>query len=146
MINDVKTFMHGVDQIVTQHNNRQLALYIGLQLEEVAEKLASIFSHDHMLVAEINRYGDAFKKGQFDSALLGLDMVPLLDADLDLIWVSIGAAISTGANVQKGWDMVRENNMAKIDPATGKARRDQNGKVMKPPGHKPPDLLQAFQG
>ena len=145
MIKDVERFMAGVDQKVGTPDTRQLALYIGLQLEEMAEKMVAIFGTDFEFAKQLESYGNAFKCGQFDAALLGAYLVPMLDADLDLIWVSIGAAISTGANVQLGWDLVKENNMAKIDPVTGKARRDANGKVVKPVGHKPPDLLLAFR-
>jgi predicted HAD superfamily Cof-like phosphohydrolase len=38
------------------------------------------------------------------------------------------------------WKEVMDTNFAKIDPDTGKVRKREDGKVLKPDGWRPPDL------
>jgi len=45
-----------------------------------------------------------------------------------------------GYDIQGAWDEVVKTNMAKVDPATGKVRRREDGKILKPEGWKPPDM------
>ena len=45
-----------------------------------------------------------------------------------------------GYNVQGAWDEVLKTNMAKVDPKTGKVRRREDGKILKPEGWQPPDM------
>lgn len=144
MINEVRVFMAACDQEVTQRSGRQIALYTGLQCEELAEKLGEILGEADPTVVKLHDLGNMFKKGYLDYAVNRANQVELLDADLDLIWVSIGAAISLGANVELGWDILTQSNMSKIDLATGKALKDQNGKVMKPSSYSPPEFGSAF--
>ena len=145
-INDVRQFLQGCDQDTVRFSMRQAALYTGLQLEELSEKLAVLGLTPW--AEHLDRIGDAFKRGDYDGKFAELSVdsrAGLLDADLDLLWVSAGAALSLGADVDLGWNLLTENNMAKIDPVTGKARRNpETGKIMKPEGHKPPDFKLCF--
>jgi predicted HAD superfamily Cof-like phosphohydrolase len=43
-------------------------------------------------------------------------------------------------NVAGAWDEVLRSNMAKVDPLSGKVRRREDGKILKPEGWKPPNL------
>jgi predicted HAD superfamily Cof-like phosphohydrolase len=45
-----------------------------------------------------------------------------------------------GYNVAGAWDEVVRTNMAKVDPVTGKVRRREDGKILKPEGWHPPDM------
>ena len=67
----------------------------------------------------------------------------LADAVIDMIVVLIGYGLSHGWPMQALWDEVMQSNMAKIDPATGKVRKREDGKVLKPEGWTPPNL-EAF--
>lgn len=46
-----------------------------------------------------------------------------------------------GINGQECWDEVWSSNMSKLDPETGKAIHREDGKVMKGPAYRAPDLL-----
>jgi predicted HAD superfamily Cof-like phosphohydrolase len=52
----------------------------------------------------------------------------------------MGALHSFGADGEGGWKEVMRTNFAKIDKETGKVRKREDGKVLKPVGWTPPDL------
>jgi hypothetical protein len=63
-----------------------------------------------------------------------------LDACMDMIWVILGFCHMKGYDISGAWDEVVKTNMAKVDPVTGKVRRREDGKILKPEGWKPPDM------
>ena len=63
-----------------------------------------------------------------------------LDACMDMIWVILGFCHMRGYDIRGAWDEVVKTNMAKVDPVTGKVRRREDGKILKPEGWKPPDM------
>ena len=66
--------------------------------------------------------------------------IDTLDALIDILVVTIGAIHSMGANAEGAWKEVMATNFAKIDQETGKVRKREDGKVLKPIGWTPPDL------
>lgn len=68
------------------------------------------------------------------------------DAVIDLIVVLIGYAHSRGWPLAALWDEVHQSNMAKIDPDTGKVRRRDDGKILKPEGWSPPNIERHLNG
>ena len=107
---DQEKFMTACDQTVGEINSRQFSLYKKLIEEEVQEL------HD------------------------AASQVDELDALIDILVVTIGAIHSMGADGEGAWNEVMRTNMAKIDPVTGKVRKREDGKVLKPEGWAPPDL------
>lgn len=77
---------------------------------------------------------------EFVNALHAKDEVEQLDACMDMIWVILGYCHMKGYNIRGAWDEVVKTNMAKVDPATGKVRRREDGKILKPEGWQPPDM------
>ena len=107
---DQEKFMRACDQTVGQFNEDQYRLYVDLIREEVGE-----------LEASTSRVDD-------------------LDALIDIVVVAIGAIHSMGANAEGAWREVMSTNFNKIDKQTGRVRKRDDGKVLKPVGWKPPDL------
>ena len=68
------------------------------------------------------------------------DDVETLDALIDILVVTIGAIHSAGWDAEGAWKEVMRTNFAKIDKETGKVRKREDGKVLKPVGWAPPDL------
>lgn len=66
--------------------------------------------------------------------------VDTLDALIDLLVVTVGAIHSMGADGEGAWIEVMRSNFAKIDQASGKVLKREDGKVLKPEGWKPPEL------
>jgi predicted HAD superfamily Cof-like phosphohydrolase len=110
---DQTDFMTACDQTVGKMNNPQYALYLDLIREEVEE---------------------------LELALIQNDRVEELDALIDILVVTIGAINSMGADGEGAWNEVMKTNFAKIDPETGKVRKREDGKVLKPEGWKAPEL------
>lgn len=110
---DQEKFMRACDQTVGEFNEAQYKLYLDLMEEEWKE---------------------------LQTALANGDRVEQLDALLDFIVVTTGAIHSAGFNGEGGWKEVMGTNFAKIDKETGKVRKREDGKVLKPIGWVPPDL------
>lgn len=111
---DQEKFMRACDQTVDGFNQEQFNLYVKLIDEEFNDELKTAISNN--------------------------DPVETLDALLDILVVTIGAIHSMGADGEGGWKEVMRTNFAKIDKDTGKVRKREDGKVLKPVGWMPPDL------
>ena len=59
---------------------------------------------------------------------------------VDILVVTIGAIHSAGFDAEGAWKEVMRTNFAKIDSETGKVRKRDDGKVLKPVGWTPPNL------
>ena len=68
------------------------------------------------------------------------DMAEQLDALIDILVVTIGAIHSAGFDGEGAWKEVMSTNFAKIDRETGRVRKREDGKVLKPVGWKAPEL------
>jgi len=110
---DQEKFMRACDQSVDSFNELQYAMYVKLIDEE----------HQELL-----------------EATLSDDQVEQLDALIDILVVTIGAIHSMGADAEGAWKEVMATNFAKIDRDTGKVRKRDDGKVLKPIGWVPPEL------
>jgi predicted HAD superfamily Cof-like phosphohydrolase len=77
---------------------------------------------------------------ELKQALVDDNDVEVLDALIDILVVTIGAIHSAGYDAEGAWKEVMQTNFAKIDKETGKVRKREDGKVLKPIGWVPPDL------
>ena len=77
---------------------------------------------------------------ELKQALTDNNDVEVLDALIDILVVTIGAIHSAGYDAEGAWKEVMSTNFAKIDKETGKVRKREDGKVLKPVGWTPPDL------
>jgi len=73
------------------------------------------------------------------------DRVEQLDALIDILVVTMGAIRAGGFDGEGAWKEVMDTNFAKIDPETGKVRKREDGKVLKPEGWKAPELAQFIK-
>ena len=110
---DQEKFMNACDQTTSAYNKDQYNMYIGLIQEE----------HDELQVA-------------IDAS----DRVEQLDALIDILVVTIGAIHRAGFDAEGAWKEVMSTNFAKIDRETGKVRKREDGKVLKPLGWTAPEL------
>ena len=72
-------------------------------------------------------------------ALIERDIVEVADALTDLLYVVYGAGHSFGIDLNKCFNEVHSSNMTKLGPE-GKPIYREDGKVMKGPGYRAPDL------
>ncbi len=105
--------MRACDQTVGEFNGTQYDMYCALIEEEFKE---------------------------LQQALADNNDVECLDALIDILVVTIGAIQSAGFDGEGAWKEVMSTNFAKIDKLTGKVRKREDGKVLKPVGWTPPNL------
>jgi predicted HAD superfamily Cof-like phosphohydrolase len=110
---DQEKFMKACDQTVSGFNADQFNMYLKLIEEEAGELSEAIAAHNE---------------------------VETLDALIDILVVTIGAIHSAGFDADGAWKEVMKTNFAKIDKETGKVRKREDGKVLKPLGWTAPDL------
>ena len=108
---DQEKFMRACDQTVGSRNEDQYRMYLDLIDEEYNELKVGI-----------------------------ADDVEALDALIDILVVTIGAIHSAGFDAEGAWKEVMMTNFAKIDKETGKVRKREDGKVLKPLGWTAPNL------
>jgi predicted HAD superfamily Cof-like phosphohydrolase len=117
---DQEKFMKACGQTVGgEFDKDQFNLYVSLIEEECNELADAIQAHDQL---------------------------ETLDALVDILVVTIGAIHSMGADGEGAWKEVMSTNFAKIDKKTGKVRKREDGKVLKPVGWKAPELAQFIKG
>ena len=80
--------------------------------------------------------------GELVEAVIADDKVEQLDALVDILVVTMGAIRAAGWDGEAAWKEVMDTNFAKIDPTTGKVRKREDGKVLKPEGWQAPELSQ----
>ena len=110
---DSEKFMRACDQSVDIFNQDQFNMYLNL-IEEEADEL-----------------GEAIKNH---------DQLETLDALTDILVVTIGAMHSMGADAEGAWKEVMATNFNKIDRQSGRVRKREDGKVLKPVGWVAPNL------
>ena len=115
---DQEKFMLACDQTAGTFNQKQYNLYRDLISEESSE---------------------------LNAAVAQGDQVEQLDALIDILVVTIGAIHSMGADAEGAWKEVMRTNFAKIDSETGKVRKREDGKVLKPLGWTAPELEQFLK-
>ena len=110
---DQAKFMNACGQTVGKRNLDQFDLYLKLILEEVSELRTAVDDND---------------------------LVEQLDALIDIMVVTVGAVQSLGVDGEGAWKEVMSTNFAKIDSLTGRVRKREDGKILKPVGWRPPEL------
>lgn len=88
-----------------------------------------------LIQEELNELQDAFNNN---------DQVEALDALCDLAVVVIGAAVAFGLPISEGFDEVMDSNMSKLG-LDGKPIKREDGKILKGPNYRPPDLAKVLQ-
>jgi predicted HAD superfamily Cof-like phosphohydrolase len=63
------------------------------------------------------------------------------DALVDCYYYSLNAAAKKGVNLSKVFQIVHKANMDKRDPDTGKFIKREDGKIIKPVGWSPPNIV-----
>jgi len=112
---DIETFATACDQPPSEANYK---MYLSLIDEEYDELLDAVAEQDK---------------------------VEQLDALVDILVVTMGAIRAAGWDGEAAWKEVMDTNFAKIDPTTGKVRKREDGKVLKPEGWVAPALAQFVE-
>lgn len=130
----------------TLPNVRQSTFYLGMQVEELVEKLRLVFGNTE-LVQRLEGLATALKEGLHNSDSFVGDVLSnpatakeFLDGDADLIWVTIGSGAATGSDLYQAYNEVAKANWGKKFPDGAFHRHPVSGKVLKPEGWLAADL------
>ncbi len=110
IFNDQRKFMQACGQTTNRFNRDQYELYKNLIREESQELIEAASPVDE------------------------------LDALIDILVVTVGALHSMGADADGAWKEVMRSNFDKVDPRSGRVKKREDGKVLKPEGWEPPRL------
>ena len=77
--------------------------------------------------------------GELKQAMEDKDLLEVADALTDILYVTYGAGIAFGIDLDKCFEEVQNSNMSKLDK-NGKPIYNESGKVMKGPNYFKPDL------
>ncbi len=117
-----------------------------LRLKLIIEEVEEIFEA-HGVSFEGNAIHTAFKiiNGAIEQIVTPTcnDIDAIADGLVDSIYVHVGAALQYGLPLDHVWDAVQKANMAKFPG--GRAIRREDGKVIKPEGWQPPNILEALE-
>ena len=72
--------------------------------------------------------------------VVDIDMLEVVDALVDIEVINIGTSLTYGINIDAGFNIVHQSNMAKVNPQTGRMDKNEFGKIIKPAGWVAPDL------
>ena len=126
MIFDVKQFLKACSQ---EPSHKTISLYHDLVKEETGELEDAMAS---------------FNAAETEAEIIQAK-ADALDAICDSIWVLIGLSQMMELPLERGWDEVAISNLRKIDAELGRVQRDENGKIMKPEGWRPPDMVRIIK-
>ena len=114
--NDVKKFMQTFGQDVQFKASFPDAKIQNLRLKLIEEELSEL-----------------------KEAIKSKDIVEVADALTDILYVTYGAGHAFGINLDQCFKEVQDSNMSKLDE-NGKPIYNENGKVLKAPYYREPDL------
>lgn len=156
---DVFGDVHAFHQVTDLPHPADLTLTPGAEQLVLREKLIVEEVNDELLPALIqlrHLQVDGYKEtpGEERDPLVDVEdakdavrrelMVEIADGIVDAIYVLAGCGMTMGIPLGKVWHEVQRSNMAKVDPETGKVRRRDDGKILKPEGWTPPDVAKAL--
>ena len=119
--NEVKNFMNTYGQEIKNKSEFPDKKTVQLRIDLIQE--------------ELDELKDAIKQN---------NIVEVADALTDILYVTYGAGLSFGIDLDQCFAEVQRSNMSKLD-AEGKPIFNENGKVMKGPNYSKPNLKQYLK-
>ena len=81
---------------------------------------------------------------ELDTAMWQYDLIEVADALTDLLYVVYGAGLAFGIDLDKCFEEVHDSNMSKLG-ADGKPIYREDGKILKGPNFREPDLKRVIK-
>lgn len=127
-------------------NKEEVFFVAEMMLDEIMELMAT--------VSKPNEYKEALYNMILNSRDLELDLNRMeedeiiaeqADAIVDCMYYGLNATAKKGINITSVFNVVHSANMAKKDKETGKFLRREDGKIIKPIGWQPPDIVSEIK-
>lgn len=146
----VREFTRAADQPIPNvpeiMDKKEVFFVAEMMIDEIMEMMAT--------VSKPGEYKEALKKMIDDSRDLELDLENMeedeiiaeqADAVVDCMYYGLNATAKKGINLTSVFKVVHNANMAKKDEKTGKFPRREDGKIIKPQGWKPPNIVSEIK-
>merc|ERR1711879_290926 len=131
----------GKPQVMTEVDVQFISKMI---LDEMLELLATLKTSQESKAALIDLVTKAeeLKKEEYSDNHEGMvqQVAAQADALVDIQYYMLNCAAKKGFNMSSIFGVVHAANMAKRNPDTGRFEKNADGKVIKPPGWKPPNV------
>jgi predicted HAD superfamily Cof-like phosphohydrolase len=155
-IDDVVKYQLAAGRTADSFNVRQLALHTGFQASEFSEKLDALCKAGlgtirgtemftlYNVTTQLKYLSKHLQDGDLDFLFPNADVLELLDGDIDVMVVSIASMMSQGVDMQGAFKEVMRSQYSKM--TDGKLKFHPDGKIKKPEGWQPPDLVPFLYG
>lgn len=121
---------------IPQPTDKTRAVQIGCHFEEAGEMALAL--GNRITARELASLGREYKTCRDEFCFDTVDRKELLDALCDQIITAVGVAHMFALDVEGALAEVNRSNWSKF--VDGQPVFDENGKIAKPPGYRPPDL------
>ncbi len=136
IIDDVSAFCKCAEQPIKDSpgfpDKERVHLQTKLVVEEVCELLDALYGGDGGIREKFSSMTPSYN-GDVK------DLTEVSDACADIIYVVVGLSLALGIPLNEIWTEVHKSNMEKFHDGVLLKRAD--GKVIKPEGWKPPDIM-----
>ena len=116
-------------------NFNKVGIFMKIFGQEVKKK--SSFSTDKINKLRFDLIKEELE--ELKEAMDNKDLIEVADALTDILYVTYGAGLAFGIDLDKCFDEVQNSNMSKLDK-NGKPIYNESGKVMKGPNYFKPNL------
>ena len=128
----------------TVPSDKDVHLRNQLITEEVLEFLTATLGNTPEAQGTLEKMGQVLSElkamSSNDVKVVNVDMLEVVDALVDIEVINIGTSLTYGINIDAGFNIVHQSNMAKVNPQTGRMDKNEFGKIIKPAGWVAPDL------
>jgi len=121
-------------------NKEEVSFLVKMMLDEIMELYATVADPQEAKYSMVKMITDSKDIPQISSDE-NLIIAEQADALVDCYYYSLNAAIKKGINLSEVFNIVHESNMTKKNSETNKFERRSDGKIIKPPNFKAPDIL-----
>lgn len=116
-----------------------------MMLDEILELCSTVADSNESKLNLITSIINSKNLPQIHYAKDSLLIADQADALIDCYYYSLNAACKKGINLSKIFDIVHESNMNKRDPITLKFIKRDDGKIIKPDGWEPPNIVKEIE-
>jgi len=129
--------------------DKDFSVQLGCHFEEIVEMVEALrFTYKNgtgvempgknsMIYQQLKDFSDGLKSGRITAQIA--DTEDLLDALADQIVTAVGVGHCANTDIVQAVDIINTSNWSKFSPK-GEPYFDQNGKILKGPDYKAPDL------
>jgi len=147
---NVKEFTEGTGNVCPDKpvamSKEQVLFLSKMVLDEVMEFMATVCGSEESKNAlkEFIDNSEDLSKGDYTEGSVE-QISEQVDALVDIYYYSLNAATKVGQDMSSVFKVVHQANMNKRDPETGKFIKREDGKILKPVGWKPPNIIKEIE-